>query len=246
MARGLRNRPVAMRAHDTRGRRIRAGVTLVELMIVVAMIGALASFGAPLLSQFFDNLRLKGAARETADALRLARIEAIRTQVPHIVFLSAAAAGDPPATDPAGNPLPTDPATGGVAPVPILILRDDTDNCRIDGADPQREVHAKPNVAWGSAVSGGVVVGTDTGLADHSTGSSFATPTRGPATWVVFGADGVPVAFDGACTPNFGNVGSGGGAIYLTNGRRDYAVVMSPLGNVRVHNWLQGAAAWSN
>lgn len=246
MARGLRSQPVAMRAHDTRQRRNHAGFTLVELMIVVAMISALATFGAPLFSQFFDNLRLKGAARETADALRLARIEAIRTQVPHIVFLSAAAAGDPPATDPAGNPLPIDPATGNLAPVPVLIVRDDTDNCQIDVADPQTEIHAKANVAWGSAVSGGISVGTDIGLPDHSTGSSFMTPARGPATWVVFGADGVPVAFDGACTPNWGNVGSGGGAIYLTNGRRDYAIVMSPLGSVRVHFWQEGTATWSN
>jgi prepilin-type N-terminal cleavage/methylation domain-containing protein len=235
-----------MRAHDTRRRRNRTGYTLVELMIVVAMIAALAGFGTPLLSQFVDNLRLKGAARETADAFRLARIEAIRTQVPHIVFLSASAAGDPPATDPAGNPLPNDPATGNLAPVPLLIVRDDNENCLIDAADPAREIHAKRNVAWGSAVSGGVSVGTDTGLPDHSTGSSFATPARGPATWVVFGADGIPVAFDGGCNPNFGNVGSGGGAVYLTNGRRDYAIVMSPLGNVRVHNWLEGTASWSN
>ena len=33
----------------------------------------------------------------------------------------------------------------------------------------------------------------------------------------------------------------GGAAFYLTNGTRDYAVVMSPMGGVRVHVWRGGA-----
>ena len=31
--------------------------------------------------------------------------------------------------------------------------------------------------------------------------------------------------------------GSGGGALYVTNGRREYGVVLTPLGGVRVHIW---------
>ena len=34
-----------------------------------------------------------------------------------------------------------------------------------------------------------------------------------------------------------GVVGTGGGAIYVTNGVRDYAVVLGALGTTRVHLW---------
>jgi hypothetical protein len=52
------------------------------------------------------------------------------------------------------------------------------------------------------------------------------------------------VTFDAAC--NLSPIGDGGGAVYLTNGQRDYAVVLSPLGAVRVHAWNVGAGAWTN
>jgi prepilin-type N-terminal cleavage/methylation domain-containing protein len=221
-----------------------AGFTLVEVMIVVALIGVLSALGAPLLDGFFANLRLQGAARDTADLLRLARIEAIRTGQPHIVFFSAALAGDPPATDPVGAALPADPSTGGV--VPMAMLQDDNGSCTIDAGEAIQSVSSRTGVAWGTSVSGGVAAPGDTGPADHSAGSSFHTPAGATTTWVRFGADGVPVGFSvgAGCAP--GGVGSGGGAIYLTNGQRDYAVVLTPLGGVRVHAWNVGAGAWTN
>jgi prepilin-type N-terminal cleavage/methylation domain-containing protein len=226
-----------MPAPSPRHDRANAGFTLVEMMVVVAMVGVLAAFSAPLMQGFFADLRLKAAARDTADAFRLARVEAIRTGTPHIVFFSAGAG-----TDPGGTPLPNDPATG--VPVPILIVRDDNGNCRIDAADPQTPVLAKPGLAWGSSVSGITSVPSDGGAADHSAGSSFQTAVGAATNWVQFGSDGVPGVFDAACNP--GALGTGAGGIYLTNGRRDYAVVMSALGAVRVHNWIEGIGAWSN
>lgn len=225
------------RTHSTR-----SGFTLVELMIVVAVIAILSTLGSPLLGNFFADLRLKAAARDTADAFRLARVEAIRTGVPHIVLFSAGPAGGPAGTDPAGTPLPTDPNSGG--PVPIAIFRDDNGNCLLEPTDPTQLIYAKQGVAWGDSVSGGAALDADGGSLDHSTGSSFQTPAGAAANWVRFGPDGVPVGFDAACAP--GGVGSGVGAIYLTNGRRDYAVVLSALGAVRVHNWNGMTAAWSN
>ena len=41
-----------------------------------------------------------------------------------------------------------------------------------------------------------------------------------------------------------GQLGSGNGAAYVTNGERDYAVVLNPLGGVRVHVWDRQAGAW--
>jgi hypothetical protein len=46
----------------------------------------------------------------------------------------------------------------------------------------------------------------------------------------------------GALSP----AGGGGGALYLTDGERDYAIVLSPIGGVRVHLWIPANGAWSS
>jgi prepilin-type N-terminal cleavage/methylation domain-containing protein len=230
----LRSTLLAMRKR-TRHARSERGFTLVEIMIIVAMIGVLAALGGPALDGFFTGLRLKAAARDAADALRLARVEAIRTGTPHMVFFSTGPG------DVSGAPLPNDPGTGG--PMPIVILRDNNGNCIIDGAEPQTSIRAKAGLSWGTSMATAAVA-TDDGAADYSSGSSFKTAVGAVTNWVRFRSDGVPSVPDAACTP--GSLGSGAGALYLTNGRRDYAVVMSALGNVRVHMWQEGTAAWSD
>jgi hypothetical protein len=66
--------------------------------------------------------------------------------------------------------------------------------------------------------------------------------------WVMFRPDGIPIAFDGDSGDcgNVGAAGAGGGGLYVTNGKRDYAVVLSPLGSVRVHVWRAGSDDWSS
>ena len=61
---------------------------------------------------------------------------------------------------------------------------------------------------------------------------------------MVFGPDGIPVAFNAAC--NVGTTGTGAGAVYFTNGDRDYAVILNPLGTSTVERWDPADARWEN
>jgi type II secretory pathway pseudopilin PulG len=209
-------------------------MTLVELAIVLAVIGALtlmATFGV---GDWMSDQRLKSAVRAVSDAFQIARAESIRTGNPHLVIFAN--------------------ALGATAP--IQITNDGaiaTANCTIDVGEVAHSVAAEPGVAWGTtpALAGATLAPDDTGSAPASsaTGSTFTDATlsaAGAATWVLFQPDGMPRVFTpnaGACD-EIGLPGQGGGAIYLTNGRRDYAVVLSALGTSRVHAWNPDQGAW--
>ena len=241
LAYGLLQRRLAMcEPARTISRNRRDGYTLIELAVVIAIIGIMAALSVPSLAQFFANQRAKAAARGVADAFRVAQAEAIRSGNPHIVFFSANGA------DANGTAMGNDP-TG--RPWPLVVLDDRTpalSNCQIDGGETQEHfVNPVDGVNWGFALSGGVVAPGDAGGGNPATGSTFRSRPGGVnTTWVMFRPDGIPVGFDAACT--LGGVGSGGGGIYITNGRRDYAVVLSPLGSVKVHLWNEGTGTWTN
>jgi general secretion pathway protein H len=56
------------------------GVTLIELLIVLAILGALAAVVLPMLGPGVSSLEIKGAAREVASGLKLARSEAMASR----------------------------------------------------------------------------------------------------------------------------------------------------------------------
>ena len=60
-----------------------------------------------------------------------------------------------------------------------------------------------------------------------TTGFTFTDASNNQASWVMFLPQGVPLSFSTDCTT--GVVGSGVGGLYLTNGSRDYSIVLSPL-----------------
>jgi prepilin-type N-terminal cleavage/methylation domain-containing protein len=220
-------------------RRRSAGFTAIEIMIVVAIIGIFAALAIPSWRAYQANLQLKAAARTVANAFSYARSRALATGNRHVVVFAV----DPLSpNDVCGNAIEN---SQGV-PVPVLVYEDNDGgaaNCCFDAGEERVAEYAVPNVSWG--VTGAVPqAGEDAGLGDYLTGSSFAQPDGTDAAWVSFGPDGIPVAFNAAC--NFGTTGTGAGAVYLTNGQRNYAVVLNPLGTSNVERYDPAQATWEN
>ncbi len=226
-----------------RAARGRAGFSMIELMVAVAIIGVLSALTVPRFQRWQRDLRVRAATRSMADLMQLARAEAIRTRVNHPVFFWL---------DPAGNPL-LDGAGNRLA---ALMVQDTNGNGLADPGENRVTVLADPTgtLNWGStqaAVTGPPATDPDPlGLCCGAGfgGFTFVDPANNPAQWVVFLPDGIPRAFSVAPFVTAG-VGSGAGGVYVTNTNRDYAVVLSPLGATRVHPFdaTQGASGqWLN
>ncbi len=180
------------------------------------------------------NQRASAGIRSIAGALTRARHEAIRTGNNHLVFIWQ---------DTAPNFL----VDSEGAPVVMAVINDDrpgstNQNCQIDADETIAVVYPEDGLNWGMThATGRVPTDAGTGVAP---GWSFTKPDTNAASWLLFRPDGTPVAFAPDCTT--GGIGSGAGAVYLSNGTRDYAAVLMPLGSIRVHAWDRNAGQWSN
>lgn len=212
----------------------RAGMTLLELMIALMLVGVMVALGASTISDWATYQRAATSARSVADAFALARAEAIRTGSNHILAfnitsgLSGITSSIVIAND---GPLGS---TAGVS-----------SNCRIDANEIVQRVSLERGVRFGSSAS--LVAPDDPGtLAEVATGTTLKNAAGSAASWLMFGADGLPRRFtqNGSTTPPctaIGPAGQAGAAIYLTNDVRQYAVVMTPLGNARMHRYVTGS-----
>lgn len=222
-----------------RDRRHSQAFTLLETMIVVATLGAfLAITVLSMRSQFGEN-RAKAAARSLGDLMMVARQEAMRTGVNHIVFF---------ATDAEDNAISS---RGGEPAAALLIADADTDG-RVDAGEKVASVllSNSQGLAWGSnfAANEGTPVPApnDNGAATFPPTDpdficcTFLDDTGSEARWVVFLPDGLPRAFSIGPFVT-GPIASGNGAVYVTSGTRDYAAVLAPLGGLRVHAYANGA-----
>jgi prepilin-type N-terminal cleavage/methylation domain-containing protein len=218
------------------------GFTLLESMVAVAVMGALALIGVALMRDSLATARAKGGVRAMADLLTLARAEAIRTGDNHIVFFSLDA-GDNALTGPSG---------GAAA---ALLIRDLDADGAVDNGERIAAVAVDEtgSLGWGSAFA---AAANEEAPQDNPAATfpasdpdflccTFLEPDGQPARWVLFAPDGMPRSFE-VGPLDVGDVGSGGGAVYVTSGERDYAVVLAPLGGVRVHAFERGAGTWTN
>jgi prepilin-type N-terminal cleavage/methylation domain-containing protein len=221
-------------------RRRSAGFTLVEIMIGVTIVAILAALAAPSWRAYRMNVQLKAAARTVANAFSYARSRALSTGNRHVVVFAV----DPlDPNDVCGNPIENEQGN----PVPVLVFEDNDGgaaNCCLDDGEQRLAERAVPDVNWGVTPSTTPRADQDAGGGSYLSGSSFVQPNGSDAAWVSFGPDGVPVAFNSAC--NFGTTGTGAGAIYLTNGTRNYAVVLNPLGTSNVERFDAAENQWEN
>ncbi len=213
--------------------RRKTGFTLVEMGVALAIVGVMAAIAAPSLSRMFTNQRLSDSGRTLSGAFSYARGEAIRTGNVQLVLLGVDV-DSVPLTDGSGNSID------------VLVVDDgrlgSTDqNCKLDTGEASKRFMFQEDATWGVSRAAGVV-GTDTGSTTIANGSTFLDANDNAARWVLFRAEGPAHAFSADCT--MGGVGTGGGAAYLTNGHRDVAVVVAPLGTPRLHGW--GNGGWTN
>ena len=228
----------------TRGRTT-GGFTMIELMITVAIISALMVVAIPSISSWQSDQEVKSAVIALKGALNLARSEALRSGSAQIVFFGGTGIGA--AGDPAGNAI--EDVSGNM--VPVLVLNDGdvtTANCEIEAGEPIRTMAAVDGISWG-VTNATVRAPLDSNIPTFTTGVTFADPSA-PNTavhWVGFRPDGIPVGIEGTATScgEVGGTGSGGGGLYVTNGNRDYAVVMTVLGGARIHIWDRSTGAWT-
>ena len=68
----------------------RKGVTLLELLVVIVIVGVLGAFLAPNIGAWLPNYRLRSAARDIVSTMRTAQMKAVSTNVEYRVYINSA------------------------------------------------------------------------------------------------------------------------------------------------------------
>ena len=211
------------------------GFTLVELVIVVSIVMVMVSIAVPRTGRWLDKQRLLGSGQDAAAAFSYARGEAVRTGRLHLVFFGADTGG-----------LGLIDAAG--AAVDMLVIDDGrpgdaTQNCAVDAGEAVQGYTLRQGVTFGVSQATATAP-ADGGTGNMATGTTFTDVASLQASWVMFRPEGVSLSFSADCST--GAIGSGTGGLYLTDGRRDLSVVLTPLGMSRAHSWDLASGTWGS
>jgi type IV fimbrial biogenesis protein FimT len=191
-----------------------SGFTLLEMMIAIALLAALLSFGLPNFRDFVRNARMAAAANDLLADMNFARSEAIKRRVP-VTLCKLNADGDD-CDDDDDTPFRR-----------WIVFVDDADAAAEDAADGDGTVDGGEAILRTSGISAEIDHATATGLFSTFIASGFIRPNVDNLQQVVF------------CDSRGNTVTSGGEsaarAITITaTGRavltRDIAIIENQLG----------------
>lgn len=198
------------------------GIVVALLLVVVAVPGI-----KPIEQSVLDDATVRGFE----GLLLLARDEAVQTGDDHIVFFDSGKGSDPS-------------IEGAPSEVMAWLIRDRDGDGRPSEAEYVASVpiDANGSVGWGSRFATQPAIGdiATTLMGPLSFGSRRA---NGEASALIFRQDGAPI-LAGSAEGADDTSNSSAGTVYLQSTTRDYAVVLSPWGDVDVQVWDDITASW--
>lgn len=211
-----------------RAREGEAGMTLIEVALVVAVVGVLLALAVPNMSAYQRRQDARHVAQRISDALNNARSLAIKEGNPYFVLFL-----------PSGS---------------LRIVDDDDWDYAVDSGELTTDFGAPagtdPDVTFYNAVASPpaasrVVEDPSASSPIPSTGVTF--PVDAATTWpaVGFTTQGFPVSLPPSGGSDPGDVGTGVGSYYVTdNDTVVYAATLLPLGGTRVRVFRPTIGDW--